>query len=433
MSRASRSLICLALVGMALLGLGCVTLGAGQKIAVAVQAGAPEPAVYKNLSKEFTRQTGIDIEWVEIPQEQQHDKLFMELMSGSSAYDAIALDHPWVPEFASAGFLDPLDELIDTERDDFYKTALQIETYNGKIYAIPQYTVIVIMYYRTDLFNKYHLRIPTLDKPLSWDEFLTAARKLTIDENKDGQPEVYGTIVMGKRHPVPALAFVDWANQAGGGVFDEKGKVIINSRESVKALQFLVDMVHKYKVAPPGAAAFDHVDNHTLFMQGKLGMAINWQYAYSLISDKTNSAVVGKFDICLPPKDKISTSTVGAWGLAIPKTAKNKESARKWIKFITSAEQLYRLRKESLGPAVRKSELALLKQDTTLSKDYMHALEVMSAAAAQGTVVPRIPEWPQVQEYIAEAVSDAIARNKTPKQALDLCAQRIAEYLKNKH
>lgn len=40
---------------------------AAKTITVAVQAGAPEPAVYKELSKKFTEQTGIQIEWIELP------------------------------------------------------------------------------------------------------------------------------------------------------------------------------------------------------------------------------------------------------------------------------------------------------------------------------------------------------------------------------
>src|SRR5690554_1004032 len=103
---------------------------AAKTITVAVQAGAPEPAVYKELSKKFTEQTGIQIEWIELPQEEQRSKLIIELMSGSGAFDVIALDHPWVAEFAAAGFIEPLDYLIADERDDFLPSPLAAMSYD---------------------------------------------------------------------------------------------------------------------------------------------------------------------------------------------------------------------------------------------------------------------------------------------------------------
>lgn len=402
----------------------------GATLTIAVQAGAPEPAVYKELSKEFTRQTGIAIEWVDIPQEQQYSKLLIELMSGSGTYDVIALDHPWVASFAEAGYLEPLDELIASDRADFLEGALKAMSYKGKLYGVPQYAVVVVMYYRTDLFRKYGLREPTLDRPLTWDEFLSHAKALTLDTNGDGKPDIYGTIVEGKRHPVPVAAFMDWMYQAGGQVVADDGTVLVNQKPAVEALQFLVDLVHKYKVAPPGAASFDHVDNHTMFLQGSLGMAVNWQYAYSLMKDPSQSKVVNNFAVALPPKKVVSTSMSGAWGLAIPKASRNKEAAAQWIRFITSTEQLYRLRSRVFGPPVRRSELPLLTRDPSLSKEDLRALEVMTKALEQGSVFPRIPEWPQVQDRLAEAISDAISLRSTPQAALDAAARDISRMLK---
>jgi len=322
-----------------------------------------------------------------------------------------------------------LDDFIAEEKDDFLPAPLKSMSYKGSIYGVPQYAVVVLMYYRTDLFEEYNLTPPTLEDPLTWEEFLNAAERLTIDENDDGKPEVYGTLVMGKRHPVPALGFMDWMKQAGGSVFGEDGSVTIDEAPAVDALQFMVDMIYKYKVAPLGAASFDHVDNHTQFMQGRLAMSINWQYAYSLFKDPSQSNVVGKFAISVAPEREVSTSATGSWGLAIPAASAHKEAAKKWIKFITSTEQLYNLRKQSFGPAVRYSELEMLKNDETLSDEVIRDLNIMTEVLNRGYVVPKIPEWPQVQDIMAEAVSAAISRDKTPSEALSDAATDIRKVL----
>ncbi len=401
-----------------------------ETITIAVQAGAPEPAVYKELSKEFTEQTGIDIEWIELPQEEQRNKLFIELMSGSGTFDVVALDHPWVAEFASAGFIEPLDYLIADEKDDFLPAPLAAMSYDDSLYAIPQYAVVVLMYYRTDLFEEYGLRVPTAEEPLSWDEFLEAAQTLTIDENNDGRPDTYGTIVMGKRHPVPVSAFMDNLSQSGGSVFAEDGAVVVNSPEGVASLQRLVDLVHTYEVAPPGAASFDHVDNHTMFLQGQLGIALNWQYAYSMFNDPSQSKVVDDFAIALPPKNVVSTSQSGAWGLAIPTSAQNKAAAEQWIQFITSTEQMYNLRLGSFGPAVRYSELDLLEQNSEIDPQPLSDLKTMTSAVERGYVIPKIPEWPQAEAVLAEAVSAAVSQSKTAEQALNDAAREIERLLR---
>lgn len=398
---------------------------AAKTITVAVQAGAPEPAVYKELSKKFTEQTGIQIEWIELPQEEQRNKLVIELMSGSGAFDVIALDHPWVAEFAAAGFIEPLDYLIADERDDFLPSPLAAMSYDGKLYAIPHYAVAVIMYYRTDLFEQYGLRQPTVEQPLTWDELLEAARVLTLDEDADGRPDIYGTFVMGKRHPVTVSGFMDALHQSGGSVFAEDGSVIVHSPNGIASLQRLVDLVHKHKVAPPGAASFDHVDNHTMFLQGQIGVTMNWQYAYSMFKDPSQSKVVGKFAIAPCPQNVVSTGQAGAWGLAIPTSARNKQEAEQWIKFITSPEEMYNLRLGSFGPAVRYSELELLAGSGELDPQTLQDLQTMTRAVEVGYVIPKIPEWPQIEAILAEAVSAAISQTKTAEQALSDAAREI--------
>jgi multiple sugar transport system substrate-binding protein len=385
-------------------------------ITINVQAGAPEVAVYKPLAQAWSDKTGIKIEWVEVTQDVEHDKLVTELSSKSGTYDVIGTDQPWIAEFAAAGYLEPLDNYISAaDKADFYPAYLQLESYNGHLYGIPHYMFAPIMYYRPDLLQKYGIRIPTLDEPMTQDEFLSACQKIRTGEGGD----VYGTIVEAKRHTVPVTHFAEYIFREGGVILDDQNNPHVNEPAAVAALQLETDLVNKYKCAPAGALGFDNVDNHTLFLNGKLGMAINWPYAFSLINDPANSKVIGNFDTTVAWKGVKSTTIVGGWGLAIPADSKNKAWAWNFVQYMTSTDMLYQLRKGSFGPPSRKSEMAKLMADTSITPLMRNAMATMSKAVENGTLLPQIPQWNQVADRLNIALQEAVGLQKSPQQAMD--------------
>ncbi|MBI9051611.1 MAG: extracellular solute-binding protein [Anaerolineaceae bacterium] len=387
-----------------------------ESITINVQAGAPEVAVYKPLSQAWEEKTGIKVNWIEVSQDVHHDKLITEFSTQSGAFDVIGLDQPWVAEFAAAGYLEPLDGYISAEdKADFFPAYLQLESYNGNLYGIPHYMFAPIMFYRPDLLEKYGIRIPSLDEPMTKDEFINACQAIREGEGAD----VYGTIVEAKRHVVPVIHFAEAIYREGGTLIDEQGNPHFNEAPAVAALQLLSDLVNEYKCAPAGALGFDNVDNHTLMQNGKLGMAINWPYAFSLLNDPASSQVIDKFDTTIPWKGVKSTTIVGGWALGIPADSKNKEWAWDFIEFMTNTENLYQLRKGSFGPPSRASEMDSLMADTTITPLMRNAMASMSKAVENGSLLPQIPEWNQIQDRLNIALQEAVGLQKTPQQALD--------------
>lgn len=385
-------------------------------ITVAVQAGAPEPAAYKAFCSEWETSTGIKIEWIDLPQESQHDKLVTELSNATGTYDVVAMDNPWIAEFAAAGYIEPLEGYLSPEkRSDYFEGYLNIESYKGKLYSIPHYMFAPVMFYRTDLFDKYGIRHPKLDNPLTKEEFIAACKKAMAGEGEG----FYGTIVEGKRIPSAAIHFLEYIYREGGVILDDNNVPHVNEAPAVRALQFIYDMVHTYKIAPPGALGFDHVENHTLFMQGKFLMVINWPYAFSLISDPAQSEVVDKFAVTIPWKAVKSTTVAGGWGMALAKDSKRKEAAWDFISFITDTEQQYKLRKLNFQAPTSRSELELLQNDPELTDLQRRSLAAMSKAVDNGSLLPNIPQWSQIQDRMNIALQEAVGKQKTPQRALD--------------
>ncbi|GAA2318134.1 extracellular solute-binding protein [Nonomuraea roseoviolacea subsp. roseoviolacea] len=116
-----------------------------------------------------------------VDDEQYKTKLSLDLKSGKGA-DVIDIDGIWAGEFAEAGYIKPLSELVGPEADSWdgwaqIPEAVQgLATYNGKKYALPIGTDGRVLYFSKPIFQKAGL--PADWQPKSWQEVLDTAAKL---------------------------------------------------------------------------------------------------------------------------------------------------------------------------------------------------------------------------------------------------------------
>jgi multiple sugar transport system substrate-binding protein len=109
-------------------------------------------------------------------------KVALDLRSGAGA-DIYALDGIWVGEFADAGYIKPLDELIGQSTVDAWEGWKQIPesvqgnmSYNGKRFGVPSGTDGRVIYFNKKLFGQAGL--PTDWQPRSWDDVITAGQTI---------------------------------------------------------------------------------------------------------------------------------------------------------------------------------------------------------------------------------------------------------------
>ncbi|HEX6681351.1 MAG TPA: extracellular solute-binding protein [Candidatus Limnocylindrales bacterium] len=114
--------------------------------------------------------------------EDYKSKIALDLRTGSGA-DIYALDGIWVGEFADAGYIKALDDLVGKSKVDGWEGWSQIPTsvqgnmsYNGKRYGIPSGTDGRVLYFNKKLFEQAGL--PANWQPKSWDEIITAAQTI---------------------------------------------------------------------------------------------------------------------------------------------------------------------------------------------------------------------------------------------------------------
>ena len=129
------------------------------------------------------------------------------------------------------------DGLTDEELNDVFPILRQANTFGGTMWTMPFNKSLYLLFYNADLLKELNLKVPQ-----TWDEFVSAARALTKEEG--GRIVRYGFVVR------PNVDYFTTTLLTNGGAFLRTEKdVAFNGPAGVEALQWLVDLVQKHKVA----------------------------------------------------------------------------------------------------------------------------------------------------------------------------------------
>ena len=387
-------------------------------ISIMHQFNDAESAKFEEIVARFEAENpGIKIAVERNNEASYYDKLVTTILGGS-APDIARVEPPKAAQYIAAGYAANLDSYISSElRDQFFEGTLEPLIKDGSLYGVPQDVAVLVLFYRTDMFEAAGLDGP----PATWDELVADAQALTKDTDGDGQPDVYGIGLFGGWG---AFEFYPWFWQAGGQMLrEEDGKIVpvFNSPEGVAALQFWVDLVEKYHVMPEGTATYGEDEVKGPFMAGQLAMFTSGPW--TVASLKEASELEGKWAVAPLPKGKEEASVLGGMDLIVLEQSKHKEEAAKFLNFWMQDEiQLDWAKSLSLLP-VKKS----LYQDPFFQND-----PLMQAFAKQLEVArsrPTIPQAGEIDDLFGQAVQAALSGAKSPQQALDDAAREAAKIL----
>ncbi len=310
----------------------------------------------------------------------------------------------WLPEYISAGVAEPLDKYMTPEfKEQFIQSLFDITVIDGKLYGIPIAVSARAMFYLQDPLEKVGMA-----PPKNWEELLAVAKAI------HNPPELYGfgipcTTWEGEAY----YAYFLWA--AGGEFFDETGKFIVDSAEGIEAMQFLVDLVRKYKVTYPEPWAINRDEMQKVFAQGKIGMFITgpWQVE---INEKENPDL--RYGITLIPAHRRQVTMAVTDTLMMYKGAPNKDAAWKFVEF--AYQDNYRLEfdvNEGMLPE-KKVVGEKIIEDVPYLKTFIDLLPY-------GKFLPMHPNWEEITGEIVKQMQLAYMGEKSPKQAMEDCAREV--------
>lgn len=208
---------------------------------------------------------GVRVEMQAMPPGDYWPKLSSMAASGDLP-DVFAMSSGFVKEWGAAGNLADLTELVAaTDMSGYYDSAVSFGIVDGVQVAFPQNWVAPVLYYNKDMFDAAGIAYPSAD--WTWEDFREAARALTLDEDGDGAPEVWGYSIYGRyAHVEP------WVFRNGGRYLNADETAIELNPEAVNALRFLTDLVLVDGVAP-NPQEMDGIRQQDVF---PLGMAAMW-------------------------------------------------------------------------------------------------------------------------------------------------------------
>jgi multiple sugar transport system substrate-binding protein len=130
--------------------------------------GAEGTLVQKQLKQFMVLNPGIRVELQRTPDDaSQRHQLYVQWLNARVGNPSILqLDVIWTPEFAAAGWVLPLTQYGPVS-SEFFPATIEANTWAGKLYALPWFADVGLLYRRTDLVSR---------EPATLEDMVASAR-----------------------------------------------------------------------------------------------------------------------------------------------------------------------------------------------------------------------------------------------------------------
>lgn len=397
---------------------------AGTKIVWLASPATQWEAIMQRVP-EFTKLTGIEVEYAPTPYANLLDKITTEAVGGTGAYDVIWFTDSWGPSLAD--YFLPLNDRIAADGLDMnrYPKAYQLAgAYEGQQIALPIRGHPQLLFYRKDILEQAGVKPPT-----TWKELEEVSQVIKEKTGLYGISTFYAK-GSGLQNLWVWLTYL-WSN--GGDLFDEKWEPIFNNAAGVEATQRYTGLVLK-GYAPPGAVTATEYDGSNSVMQGESAMVITWWWHISNLTNPKSAKPEVVENIAFAPvpewegKGGATYTTVGVLGIF--KSSKKQDAAWEFVKWATNPD----LEKAwALDKSKPETTTNVVVQIANLNDPEINAAwGGMQAAASKSlevaNILPRLAEWPQVGSVLEIAIND-IASGKPAQETLDAAAAEVRNIL----
>jgi multiple sugar transport system substrate-binding protein len=343
-------------------------------------------------------------------------QLVANLQAKSDVYDVIDMDVIWTAEFASNGWILPLPE-TQFPLGSFLKPAVATAMYQGRLYAVPDYSNADVLYYRKDILSQAGQQ-----PPRTWAQLEQLAKTVAPRYGLYGYAGTFA--------PYEGLTvnFATAVQSAGGSILSAEGtKVTVNSPQALSGLDFLVNGFRQGWI-PKVALTYEEESSQAAFENGQFLFLDNWPDVSAALSvPGPLNKVYGKVGIApLPGPDGTSSGTLGGANLAISAFSQHQQTALNFIKYMTDENNELQMLEQGSFPPVWTQ----LYNDKSLWPRYPY-LPVLEQAINSAQPRPAITNYDQASLAISSAVYEALTRQKQPQQALADMAGQLTQIIRD--
>ena len=377
------------------------------KIVITFWAMGSEGENVAPFLKKFEEQNpDIKINLQTIPFSSAHDKLITAVAGGSTP-DICQLGNTWISELNAMDALEPLDEFIKNSKvvskENYFQGSWETGVIEGKVFAVPWYVETRALFYRKDLLKKIGY-----DKaPDTWEEFIDAAKKLSIDENGDGKNDKFGIYlpINPNLEPIEVLFIL----QNGGNILNDAGDYAnLNNEETKTALNYYVSFFRE-SASPTEQNQMTNL--YQAFESGYIGMFVNGPWNVAQIQNRYPE-LNDKWSVAPLPMGKNRSSNAGGSSLVIFHNSVYKNACWKLIEFLSGVKiqrEFYKITSDL--PAVQEA----WKDSTLFDNPRINAFyEQLKHSKA----LPKIPEMEQILDKMGQYVEMVIFKKRTTEEAI---------------
>lgn len=301
----------------------------------------------------FTDETGIKVVVNEVGWDDIREKLATAASGGQAVADVVEVDWSWVGEFYAADWLEPLEV---SEEDKADMPTLETFTKEDKVLAIPYANDYRLSYYNTEQFKAAGVT----EEPQTWDDVLEACRKLKSTGTVD-----YPFAIALNAEEKTSTCLMWLAYAMNGIVWNKDGT--LNEDSVMEALKYMETLVKEELVAPEDKTS-SGMDAYKRLTGGSASFLTGPTSFVSRSTNEEECSVVGQITpILMPGKEAKSEVTMALpEGLGVTKFSENKEAAKKFVEWYTSADMQKELNASNSAIPTRNSVLKALVEDGTI-------------------------------------------------------------------
>ena len=357
-----------------------------------------------------------------------HDLLAQKFKNRDRGMDVFFMDVIWPAEFASAGWVLPLDRVFPRDaQKPFLPAAIRANTYAGAIYGVPLFVDAGLLYYRKDLLQKYHFSAPR-----TWPELVEQAKTIVAGE-KDGN--LAGFSGQFKQYEGLVCDMMEYILSNNGALWDEtRLSGALGSAAAEDAVRFVRDRIIG-EISHRGVLAYQEPESLALFSEGRAVFHRNWPYAWAEANDARKSKIAGRVGMTPLPAfpGGASAAALGGWQLGISRYSQQPELGWRFVEFMTGAETQKRI---ALWTGRGMAREAVYRDIEVLEKypQFRTQLEILTRAAPRPPTPVYVPLSNIMQRYFSAAISardtdiDRLARHadREMDRVLDLLRPRAS-------
>lgn len=399
----------------------------------------PDMARMEELSSKFTEETGIEVKFTVLPENELRQKVTQDITLGTEVYDIVTASNFNIPTWAEMGSIEALDPYFDKmsddekanyDKEDLISPVLDSVSYNDELYGMPFYSESMVLFYRKDLFEKAGIEMP--EEP-TWEEIYSFAQKLH-DPSKD----ISGIVLRGMPAWGQNMVIVNpIMNAFGARWYDENWNPQFDSKEMKEALEFYKNILQEYGQKEPVTTGY--TEALALMTGGNAAMWMDASVSGSAL-EADDSSVKGKIGYVKAPSAKRgNTGGIGGWSLAITSTSEHKDEAFKFLTWVSSKEYIDLIAEEYGWSQV----LSGTRESTYKNQEYLDVApfaqvtidSLKNATYNEPTVDPvpyrgnlylQIPEYEDLGTRISQEVAAYLSDQQSIDETIASC-QQIAE------